>query len=55
MSVNTAIWFGFMGGFLTAWKFLPWIGERLYRREVERKKKMQNRNCPTELPGEEDG
>lgn len=39
MSVNTAIWVGFMGGFITAWKFLPWIGKKLWEREQKRKKK----------------
>lgn len=31
MSIGTAIWVGFMGGFITAWKLLPWIGEMMYR------------------------
>ena len=32
MLVDTAVWIGFVFGFLTAWKILPFVGRLLHRR-----------------------
>lgn len=34
MFVNTAVWVGFVFGFMTAWKILPFIGQLLHRRSA---------------------
>lgn len=34
MFVDTAVWVGFVFGFMTAWKILPFIGQLLHRRSA---------------------
>lgn len=33
MSIETAVFIGYVTGFLMAWKVLPWIGKKLMDKE----------------------